>query len=91
MAGTWRARARVVLREVFAELPEGATVKEARKAVRDAYPFGLRECYPYKVWLDESRRWMAQRFPELRKEPVKIDVECGGPTDQLPLSFEEEN
>ena len=49
---TWRDRVRPIIAAVIAEHGEGPGL---RKALREAYPFGLREYHPYKVWLDEIR------------------------------------
>lgn len=49
----WRLHSREVIRQVLASLPKDATDKEKRKAVREAYPFGVRRNHPYKAWLKE--------------------------------------
>jgi hypothetical protein len=56
-----------VLQEVFLALPDDATEKEVRQAVSAAFPFGIRSHHPYKIWLDESRKWLDRRFPENKK------------------------
>lgn len=45
----WSKIAREVVAEVLAAYP--ADTPERRKALRDAYPFGQREYWPYKAWL----------------------------------------
>lgn len=51
---SWREKAGKVIAEVLKET-EGQPPKERLKAVRDAYPFGMRQYYPYQVWLQEVR------------------------------------
>jgi hypothetical protein len=34
----------------------GEPMPQIRRALRDAYPFGERAMWPYKVWCDEVRR-----------------------------------
>jgi len=58
--GEWRARAERVIAEIDAVLPAGATVRERRAALREGYPFGERRCWPYKVWLQCQRAYLAR-------------------------------
>lgn len=51
----WRKSAREVIERTLAALPAGAPMKQVRQALRNAYPFGTREHYPYKCWLIEQR------------------------------------
>ena len=91
---TWRGAAQAVLQDVFAELPAAATIQQARKAIKDAYPFGQRAMWPYKVWCDEARLWMEKRFPELaearqqkQKEALAREIESrGGAVVQMPVA-----
>ena len=50
----WRDRARPIIQEVI-KAWNGQDEKELRKALHEAYPFGERKMYPYKVWLSEIR------------------------------------
>jgi hypothetical protein len=52
---TWRTHAAPVIREVIERVGTDDP-KALRKALRDAYPYGERKYWPYKVWLDEIRR-----------------------------------
>lgn len=54
----WRDKSRPIIGQILHDL-EGRPEKEIRKALFDAYPFGMRRYHPYKIWLDEIRR---QRF-----------------------------
>jgi len=46
---TWRDRSIAVIAEVRREHPD-ATGEELRGLLFDAYPFGMRQYWPYKVW-----------------------------------------
>jgi len=50
MSGLWRRRATQVINETLADHP-GVTGAECQKVLRDVYPFGMRQYYPYQVWL----------------------------------------
>lgn len=48
----WRVGARQVIAQVLRETT-GQDYGAVRAALRDAYPFGERRRYPYKVWCEE--------------------------------------
>lgn len=52
---SWRERAKPIIARVLKE-HIGASDKEIRSALYEAYPFGMRQYTPYKVWLDEIAR-----------------------------------
>lgn len=52
---TWRERAAPIIANELA-LHKNSSEQELRRALREAYPFGERAMWPYKVWLDEIRR-----------------------------------
>lgn len=58
--GWWSERADAVCRELFKDGHYLPTKKEAF----DAYPFGMREYTPYKVWLTQLKKW--RRWTEAR-------------------------
>lgn len=66
----WRLAARKAIQKAIAENAD-KSAKEISKAIRDAYPFGERARYPYKIWLDEvkaqTRIQSAQYRQPLRK------------------------
>lgn len=64
----WKREAEQVVQETLAELPDDVAVKAAKKALSDAYPFGVRDYAPYDIWLAECRRQLALRFPEVAEE-----------------------
>jgi len=52
---TWRDEVRPIIAKVLQET-DGQDEKTIRKALREAYPYGLRENHPYKIWLSEIAR-----------------------------------
>lgn len=60
---TWRDRARPIIADVIAEVGRD-DMKNLRAALREAYPFGERKYYPYKIWLSEIKR-------QLRGDKIK--------------------
>jgi hypothetical protein len=67
MSKTWRESAIPIIAKVLKET-EGQSEKEIKKALREAYPFGIREHWPYKVWCDEVR---AQRGLKVKKRDIQ--------------------
>lgn len=57
---SWSERSRRVIGEVHASLPADATYEQRKKALREAYPFGLRAHFPYKAWCTEQRKYLAR-------------------------------
>ena len=55
---TWRTHAAPVVRDVLERIGT-SDPKALRKALREAYPFGQRKYWPYKIWLDEIRRQLS--------------------------------
>jgi hypothetical protein len=54
MAHTWRESARPIIQQVLKD-NKGKSETEIKKALREAYPFGMRAYHPYKIWLDEIK------------------------------------
>lgn len=55
MSSMWRTKARELVAEVLQQT-KGDDDGAVRRALREAYPFGNRRYWPYKVWLDEIHR-----------------------------------
>lgn len=55
---TWFKRAQAVLQRLDNKLPDTLTKADRIKAVREAYPFGERDGYPYKAWLKAQRQYL---------------------------------
>lgn len=60
MSKSWREISRPIIAKVLRE-HKGADEKEIRKALKEAYPFGVRKYHPYKVWLDEVKIQLGKR------------------------------
>jgi hypothetical protein len=52
---SWRDRSKEVIWKVIREHPD-ASPPELKTLLREAYPFGVRRNWPYKVWCDEVRK-----------------------------------
>lgn len=52
---TWRAAAAPIIARVIREVGNDDPAA-LRRALREAYPWGQRSLWPYKVWRDEIRR-----------------------------------
>lgn len=74
MAGTWRDSARPVIARVIAEVGTD-DLKKLRAALRAAYPFGIYDMHPRKIWLDEIRVQLGLKpvhEPKMKEiQPVK--------------------
>jgi hypothetical protein len=74
MKSSWRAYAAPIIAKVIKE-NEGKDMKQIRKALHDAYPFGQREYHPYQIWLDEC----AVQLGTKKKKPHHKAVEPPDP------------
>jgi hypothetical protein len=54
MSRTWRDSCRPIIAKVLKE-NNGKPESVIKKALFDAYPFGVRQYHPYKIWLDEIK------------------------------------
>lgn len=57
---TWRSIAKPIIAKVIREVGTD-DMKALRKALSDAYPFGVKQYHPYKVWLDEIKFQLGQK------------------------------
>lgn len=80
--GYWRSKAAPIIRRVI-EVHGRKDTPELRRALRDAYPFGLMKHHPYKVWRAEVRRQLNTR-PRQTKAQIEADLFF-----QPPLPFPE--
>lgn len=60
---TWRHRARRVIVSVLQELGPRRRLLTKRRALRQAYPFGVRRGRAYRVWLDEVHVQLGLQSP----------------------------
>ena len=89
---TWRDRARPIIASVIEEVGTD-DIKALRKALREAYPFGPRKYWPYKVWLSEIARQLGDK-PNLREiyksdqqKRVRKEIEAMKNAGQLELDL----
>jgi hypothetical protein len=64
----WRKQAAEVISEVLDQCSgwetDGSEGHKAMRArLREAYPFGEKKYYPYKIWLDEIARQTGRKWP----------------------------
>lgn len=55
---------RRVIAQVHATLPADISFADRRRAIREAYPFGEREYWPYKAWCKAQREYLAKYDPK---------------------------
>lgn len=68
---SWRDLCRPVIAGVIEKV--GMEDKGAlKRALFDAYPFGKREHFPYKVWLDEIKRQTGKNAKPIREQTEKL-------------------
>lgn len=62
----WRDKAAPIIATVLRRTA-GQGEKEIAKALHDAYPFGERSMWPYKIWLDEIARQRGKTTGRMNK------------------------
>ena len=68
---SWRDTARPIIQRVLKET-EGKDENEIKKALKEAYPFGMRKYHPYKIWLDEIKIQRGKRkFGAVRRKDLE--------------------
>lgn len=72
MGHTWREHARPVIQQVLKD-NKGKSETEIKKALREAYPFGMRAYHPYKIWLDEIKVQLGKKKFGRQTEAVVIE------------------
>jgi hypothetical protein len=73
VTSSWRSAAAPIIAAVIRQHGRADT-KELRIALRDAYPFGERKMWPYKVWLSEIKRQRGQRERPLPHDSSQMDI-----------------
>jgi len=63
MTSTWRTKSRRTIDAVVSDNPD-ATAEELKKLLFDAYPFGTRSHFPYKVWSEEVAKVLRKPTPK---------------------------
>lgn len=70
---TWRHKSRRVIRRVLQELGPRRQQRTKRKALRLAFPFGVRRGRPYRIWCDEVRVQLGLRPPRRKYMEPHVD------------------
>jgi len=60
----WREHCRPIIEKVIAEIGTDDR-KKLRKVLKDAYPYGERKMWPYKVWLSEIKKQLESGQKEI--------------------------
>ena len=68
MTNTWREYSRPIIKDVIDKTGTDDQSK-LKKALREAYPFGERKHWPYKVWLDEIKVQLGTKKPKPVQHP----------------------
>lgn len=71
-ASYWRPTAQRVVRETIDRVGT-ADAKALRRALKEAYPFGMRRYWPYLVWRDEIKRQLGLKRPIRPRQPEDPD------------------
>lgn len=72
--GHWTRLSKERIAEVHRRLPEDATFKERKAALKDAYPFGERAYWPYKAWCKARKAYLAKYDPKTPPPPLVRDM-----------------
>lgn len=70
---TWRDSAGPIISEVIHRVGR-ADMKKLRKELREAYPYGQRKHWPYKVWCDEVKRQLGHPIIAPRKDADQMEI-----------------
>lgn len=62
----WSDKARNAIAKAHASIDDAAPLADRIKAIDAAYPFGIRQHFPYKVWLRERAAYL-KRYGYKRK------------------------
>lgn len=73
---SWRITSRKVIREVL-ESSTAKNLKQLAMEVSKAYPFGQREHWPYKKWLEECKWQFQGKAKKLTKKEKSLLVTPG--------------
>lgn len=66
---TWREIAAAEVQKALQTVSNRYDQREVRAVLREAYPFGERAHYPYKVWLEECRKAIGRPLAKPRSRP----------------------
>lgn len=84
----WSNVARATIASVAAKIPEDTPLKERKALIDAAYPFGVRQYWPYRAWC-KARRAYLERYglkPLREKEPTALDLLPRDPKTGRPVT-----
>lgn len=83
----WSAISRATIAKVAAALPDDATLKERKAAIDAAYPFGIRQYWPYRAWCKARRAYLEKHGlkPLHPPQPTALDLMPRDPLTGRPL------
>lgn len=70
----WSEISRETIAKVHAQLPADISFADRKRAIRGAYPFGPRECWPYKAWCKAQREYLKPFDPKTPAPPLLRDM-----------------
>lgn len=73
----WRNHSRKIIRGVI-ESSKAKTLAQLKREISQNYPFGTREHYPYKIWLNEVGLQFGQKFRKRPTPQEKLEVVIPG-------------
>ncbi|KPC30068.1 hypothetical protein ALP73_01082 [Pseudomonas coronafaciens pv. garcae] len=71
---SWRSEAALIIGEVIRRVGR-QDMTALRKELAEAYPWGARENYPYKVWLAEIRHQLGHPLNRPRADPGNTQLD----------------
>ena len=66
MSKTWRQSCSGLIAQVIRE-HKSLPLKDIKKALRNAYPFGQRKRHPYKIWCDEVSTQLGTKKKKIKQ------------------------
>ena len=84
---SWSNVARATIQRVAATIPDDAPLKERKRLIDAAYPFGPREYWPYKAWCKARRKYL-ERYglkPLHAPQPTLLDLLPRDPATGRPV------
>ena len=83
----WSRIARETVARVAATIPDETPLKERKKLIDAAYPFGERAYWPYKAWCKARRAYLERHGlkPLRAPQPTPIDLMPRDPVTGRPV------
>lgn len=63
---TWRQQAQAAIAKALEDVTSTAP-DELRRILFDAYPFGVRQYHPYKIWCDAVNKEIERRTGQMQR------------------------